>query len=106
MSEWSLYGESRKESFEKDLEPEALRTDLVRYQKALGNEFGIHEMLLLKDIKAKALIAEAVNDAPEFLIDQLGKARNSPNFPSLIRTIEEIARVLEDITEEGGTRNG
>ena len=52
------------------------------------------------------MIAEAVNDAPEFLIDQLGKARNSPNFPSLVRTIEEIARVLEDITEEGGTRNG
>lgn len=105
MSEWSLYGESRKESFEKDLEPEALSIELVRYQNVFGKDFGIRELLQLKDIQAKALIAEAVNDAPEFLIDQLGKARNSPNFPSVVRAIEEIAQVLEDIAE-GGTRNG
>lgn len=105
MSEWSLYGESRREEFEKNLEPESLYCDLNRYRSVLGNDFGICELLQLRDIQAKALIAESINDAPEFLIDQLGKARNSHNFPSLVRAIEAMTEVLEE-SSLGGEKNG
>ena len=37
---------------------------------------------------------------PEFLIDQIGKANNSSNFPSMTRAMERIADVVEEKWEE------
>ena len=96
MSNWNLYGEKRRENFEEQLTPEALYQDLNLYQEQFGEKFGIHELLLLIDIRAKALIAEAINDAPEFLIDQIGKAYDDYSFysKSIAGELEEIAETL------------
>ena len=55
---------------------------------------------MLEDIRVKALIAGALADVPEFLIDQIGKANNSSNFPSMTRAMERIADVVEEKWEE------
>lgn len=68
MAEWNLYGCDRKEKFEESIEPEALVSLLRQYQKVLGDKFGITELLELEKIRAMALIAEAINDVPEFFI--------------------------------------
>ena len=63
-------------------------------------EFGVKEPLMLEDIRVKAMIAGALADMPEFLIDQIGKASNSSNFPSMTRAMERIADVVEEKWEE------
>ena len=65
-----------------------------------GEEFGVKELLMLEDIRVKAMIAGALADMPEFLIDQIGKASNSSNFPSMTRAMERIADVVEEKWEE------
>ena len=84
MSEWCLYGDDKREKFERQLEPDSLEGELIRYKEVLGEEFGIKEFLTIQDLRVKALIAEAINNVPEFLLDQIGKARNSYEFPSQI----------------------
>ncbi len=48
------------------------------------------------------MIAEAINNVPEFLLDQIGKARNSYEFPSLVTELERIADVMEEVVEGDG----
>ena len=69
-------------------------------QDVFGEEFGVKELLMLEDIRVKAMIAGALADMPEFLIDQIGKASNSSNFPSMTRAMERIADVVEEKWEE------
>ena len=83
-------------------EPEGLEGELIRYNEIFGEEFGLKELLALQDLKVKALIAEAINNVPEFLLDQIGKARNSYEFPSLVRELERIADVMEEVVEGEG----
>lgn len=45
------------------------------------------------------MIAEAINNVPEFLLDQIGKARNSYEFPSLVTELGRIADVMEEVME-------
>lgn len=94
--EWCLYGNDVRENFEKGLEPGALEEELMRYQYVFEDEFSLQDLLTILDLRAKALIAEAINNAPEFLIDQIGKARNSYDFPSLVRAMERIVNVMEE----------
>ena len=65
----------------------------------MGKEFGLKELMVLQDLKVKALIAEAINNVPEFLLDQIGKARNSYEFPSLVTELGRIAGVMEEVVE-------
>ena len=104
MAKWSLYGRDRKEVFEQELTPENLSCELKRYQKALGKCFSIQDLLALQDIRAKALIAEAINDAPEFLIDQIGKMRDDPGGETITGCLSSIAEVLEWHLEGESTR--
>ena len=94
--EWCLYGNDVREKFEKRLEPDALEAELMRYQYVFEDEFSLQDLLTILDLRAKALIAEAINNVPEFLIDQIGKARNSYDFPALVREMERIANVMEE----------
>ncbi|MGN8888387.1 HrcA family transcriptional regulator [Blautia sp. HCP28S3_G10] len=94
--EWCFYGNDVREKFEKRLEPDALEAELMRYQYVFEDEFSLQDLLTILDLRAKALIAEAINNVPEFLIDQIGKARNSYDFPSLVREMERIANVMEE----------
>ena len=80
MLDWCLYGNDKREEMDRDLEPEYLWDTLQRYQDVFGEEFGVKELLMLKDIRVKAIIAGALADMPEFLIDQIGKANNSSTF--------------------------
>ena len=95
MSEWCLYGDDKREKFESRLEPHSLESELIRYKEVFGEEFGIKELLTIQDLRVKALIAEAINNVPEFLLDQIGKARNSYEFPSLVKELGRIADVME-----------
>ena len=102
MSGWCLFGDEKREAFERDLKPEYLLDDLRSYQRVFGEEFGLKELLTIQDLRVKALIAEAINNVPEFLLDQIGKARNSYEFPSLVRELERIADVMEEVVEGDG----
>ena len=82
MAEWNLYGSERREIFEESIKPESLFYTLQQYQKTFGKTFSIVELLELEKIRAMALIAQAINDAPEFLLDQVGKAFSSSKFQS------------------------
>ena len=96
MAEWNLYGCDRKEKFVESIEPEALVSLLRQYQKVLGDKFGITELLELEKIRAMALIAEAINDVPEFFMDQLGKARQYDSFHSISKAIESVADAIRE----------
>lgn len=95
MAKWDLYGKDRKLAFEESLTPENLSDELRRYQKALGRNFTMQDLLTVQDIRAKALIAEAINDAPEFLIDQIGKMRDDTEGDTITGCLSSIAEVLE-----------
>ena len=96
MSEWSLYGTDRRDVFEKSyLDPEMMLMDLKRYQIVFGKEFGLQELLIIKDLQAKAMIAEAVNDAPEFLVAQLMKNKDDIGFYDIACSIGEISEEME-----------
>ena len=43
-----------------------------------------------------ALIAEAINDAPEFFMDQLGKARKESSFNSISGAIESLEDAIRE----------
>ena len=91
--DWCLYGDDKRKEMDRDLKPEYLLD-------VFGEEFGVKELLMLEDIRVKAMIAGALADMPEFLIDQIGKASNSSNFPSMTRAMERIADVVEEKWEE------
>lgn len=95
MAKWSLYGRERKEGFEASLDPKYLSDELKRYQRFLGRNFSIQDLLVIQDIRAKALIAEAINDAPEFLVDQIGKMRDAAERDTITGCLSNIAEVLE-----------
>lgn len=91
MSEFDLVGYDRKEHFEKHLEPYRLGEELERYQEVFETDFGIKELLELEKIKALALVAEAINDAPEFLAHQLGKGGFYKNIRYVSDALDRIA---------------
>lgn len=97
MPEWNLYGSERKNVFEVGLEPNALAATLKQYQRVLGKSFGISELLELEKIRALALVAEAINDAPEFLLDQIGKAMSDSRFHPVSDAIESVAEAIGEL---------
>lgn len=100
FNEWILNGEKRREAFEKELTPQGLFDELADYKKCFGDEFGIKELLYLWDIRSKAMIAEAINDAPEFLMDQVGKMRNSYSVDCIPESLRMIANAIEGTSNE------
>lgn len=94
MSNWTLVGYDRKEAFERELSPNALQSKLKQYQEALGKEFGVKELLEMERIQATVLVAEAINDFPEFLVHQLG-IQGQPGVASAISEgLDAIADAL------------
>ena len=100
MSEWTLHGEKVLEQIENGVDAENLSCELKRYQKFLGKEFGITELLKVHDIKAKGRIAEAICNVPEFFVDQVGKARNTSDFPSICSEFAALNHTLEQFLED------
>lgn len=99
MSDWRAWGSERRDAFEKSLSTEELVWKLNYYRKNLDEDFGIQELLQLEDIRAKVLIAQAINDQPEFLMDQIGIMRNSMNMPTIAEALQQIADHLEELCE-------
>lgn len=99
MSEWNLYGTSRKEVLVDSLTPERLNLALRRYQRELDEEFGIKDLIEIKKIEAMALIAEAVNDAPEFLSDQIGKMRNGRDAATIPASLDAVSDAISELAE-------
>ena len=99
MVEWDNYGTSRRENFERQLAPDELAYDLKCYQKVLGKEFQLQDLLRLEEIRSRALIAEAINDVPEFLLDQIGKMRNSYDVDTIATSLRYISDALDRIAD-------
>lgn len=96
MSEWCLYGSDRREYFENNLDAYELAHELRQYQLHLGKDFKIQDLLFIYEIKSRALIAEAINDVPEFLLDQIGKASHSVDLSFGISDgLDRIAEAIE-----------
>lgn len=106
MAEWCYYGEKARENFERDLRPDYLLEELKSYQKYFGDEFGIKDLLAIKEMKVKTLLTEAISRFPEYLLDQIGMARNSSNFKSIPGALESLTSVLEEYLErENGDKD-
>ena len=98
--EWIRNGTKRKDRFEERLTPEGLAQELDEYQEVFGDSFGLDELLRLEQIRSNALIAEAINDAPEFLLDQVGIMRNTIEMPTIGRSLRDISETLERISDK------
>jgi hypothetical protein len=94
MVQRDYFGRDRKDAFERGIKPDCLADKLRLYRKEFGNSFTITDLIEIEKVRALALVAEAINDAPEFLIDQIGKARNSYEFPSILPYLESITEAL------------
>ena len=98
--QWILAGEDRKLAFDKKLEPNELETELMRYRKVFGVEFGLQELLMLADIRCKAMIAEAISDMPEYLMDQIGRMRNSHEVTTIAGALDDLGDSISRIADE------
>lgn len=97
MPKWNLYGTERKNVFIARLEPDFLASELKRYQRILGKSFGISELMELEKIRAVALVAEAINDAPEFMVDQIGKALDDSKSRTVSNSIDSVAEAINGL---------
>ena len=88
MLMWDNYGTDRRESFERRLESNELAYELQRYQKTFGKDFKLQDLLQIEEIRSQALVAEAINDVPEFLLDQIGKMRKCYDVPTIARAMD------------------
>ena len=100
MPSYDLYGSDRATGFMRGMLPEYLAIDLKEYRRVFGEEFGIKELLTVKQIEVQAMTAACIADAPEFLVDQIGKARNFSSFNSVSGELGYIAEALTEIAEQ------
>ena len=99
MATWSCFGGDRREIFEEEISPNCLAETLKLYQRTFGKSFGITELLELEKIRAMALIAEAINDAPEFLVHQICCARDEISSCSINSAIESVAEAISELKD-------
>ena len=97
---WDYFGAERRSRFEDDLSPRMMALDLEGYQEYFGKEFGINEWLKLQEIRAKGMIAEAIGDFPEFLVEQVGKMRNSNCVDTIAGALAEFVDLFERFYED------
>lgn len=71
--DWCLYGDDKRKEMDRDLKPEYLLDDLRRYQDVFGEEFGVKELLMLEDIRVKAMMPEHLQICRNFLLIRLEK---------------------------------
>ena len=97
MSEWRHWGADMMDRFNDELKPHNLRLSLKDYQRELGDKFTLQDLLKIQEMRSKALIAAAINDFPEFLMDQIGLEQNSTGNPSIAESIGYIADALQNL---------
>ena len=100
MAQWTLVGWEKRSQIEREIEPMELKNKLNEYRKALGKDFSIHDLLMVEDIRSKAVIAEALNNMPEYLLHEIGKMRNEHE----VRTIAGALDGIEDVLLHIGNR--
>ena len=77
MAEWTLNGRQEVGGFEELLSsPEMIAGELSKFRHHLGKEFTLDMLLKVYEIRAKAKLAKAIYDLPEFTVDQIFKAFN------------------------------
>ena len=103
--DWNCYGDHIINSFERKLSPEDLRLTLYKYREEIGDSFSIHDLIQIYSIQSKIQIAAAIVDAPEFLMDQIGKADGAEVFEKIkaigdgLSEIAEAIRLKEDTND-------
>ena len=96
MSEWRHWDSDMMERFDESLLPRNLHDTLEDYQYEFGDEFTIQDLLKIKEMRSKALVAAAISDFPEFLIDQIGLVENDYSTPTIAKSLESIADALRN----------
>lgn len=91
---WDFFGNNYKTEFNGELDAEYMEHELWKYQEKFGKEFGFRDLLTLKDIKAKSLIAEAIIDFPEYLRYQIEKNKRSNPYGDLVSTLDHIGATI------------
>lgn len=95
MSDWRSWGTERLDRFDTELSPANLRLSLKDYQRELGTEFTVNDLIRIQEIRSRAMIAAAICDFPEFFFDQIGMMQNDRNVPTLAKSIDRLAETLE-----------
>ena len=72
----------------KDYERRSQNRSKTSRQKAACFSFGFCRLLQIEEIRSQALVAEAINDVPEFLLDQIGKMRKCYDVPTIARAMD------------------
>lgn len=93
MEGFSLFGNRNKSEFMEYMSPDNLYDEMMRYRDKFGKSFGISDMLKIKEIESRALIAEAIEDAPEFLFHQLALYRKD-GPTSIVDAIDAVAEAI------------
>ena len=75
-SKWFLIGQDRKNEFVNGLSPKYLAADYLEYKDKFGSQFSLDHLIKLKEIESNAMIAEAINDFPEWLIHETVLAKD------------------------------
>lgn len=90
---FSLLGNRNKCEFMESMNPDNLYNEMMSYKNKFGESFGISDMLKIKEIESRALIAEAIEDAPEFLFHQLALYRKD-GPASIVDAIDAVAEAI------------
>lgn len=93
MEGFSLFGNRNKNEFMESMSPDNLYDEMMSYRNKFGESFNISDMLKIKEIESRALIAEAIEDAPEFLFHQLALYRND-GPTSIVDAIDAVAEAI------------
>ena len=99
--DWNFNGNHVIDLFDKNLSPERLRMSLYEYRDEFGDNFTIHDLIRIYDIHAKIQIAAAITDAPEYLLDQIGKADGAGVFEKIEAIGNGLSMIAESIESRG-----
>lgn len=99
MSDWRAWGTERLDRFEDDLNPKNMRLTLEEYQRELGAEFTVNDLIRIQEIRSRAMVAAAICDFPEFFFDQLGIMQKDWEVPTIAKSIDNLAETLESHSE-------
>lgn len=82
--------------FIQSLKPKQLSEALTEYQKCLGKDFGINELLKIKEIESKLMFSSAIGDFSEQFWDELCKYRQSSVYSTVSSSLNELACAVRD----------
>ena len=94
LKDWNLYGSRDVESLENKLEPNNLYKIFKDYRLAFGTSFTIENLIEIMKVKAILNVAESIGNAPEYLVDQIGKYRKAEPMETIGSAIDGLSAAI------------